>query len=553
MSSAKIDVVALTVDELLAPNSSAFQVPPFQRGYSWDSDEIGQFLNDVFSRIEWDGAVSDTNYFIGSIVLSKSAEGPQIILDGQQRLTTISLLLAALKAQFKIHDPSSAGLLEKYLEVGRIGGKKSPKIQLQEGDDERLARLLADPQSAESPDATKDFRKSRLANAMRIIRTEIISVLELCKRPPKEAIEKIVAQVLYSVEFVRIVAPNEAEAFKLFETLNDRGLPLSAADLIKNKIYSVAGKEYRKDVHEAWQDILDKVDRDQLVYFLRYFWIANEGPVRREQLYERFHQRLHPMRGSEVAAFCEKVRRFAGFYAQIHDPKPETCTWGPSVGESLQRLNNYRARGCRPALLVCAERFGRHFEKLVKACESITVRYSIIGQKNSGISEGNYFQLAEKLRTESDVADISQTVLECFRNVPDDQEFRETFAQVNIDNPTTVHRQLLTVLNELLSTGETKLVGSNKVHIEHIFPQTPSEEALLESGVSREDKDSLICRIGNLTLLSGRKNQEVSNSAYSQKKAVYASSEIRLTQEILRISKKRWGEKEIDKRSKELA
>jgi hypothetical protein len=137
------------------------------------------------------------------------------------------------------------------------------------------------------------------------------------------------------------------------------------------------------------------------------------------------------------------------------------------------------------------------------------------------------------------------------REIPSDTEFINKLENMEVLSVTPAWREILAQINSRLGTGETRVESPNRVHVEHILPQNPRATVLTESDVSMEEAAQLVSRIGNLTLLSGRKNREASNKPFSDKRANYAVSEIAMTQQLAAYD--RWRKEQIEARSTKLA
>jgi hypothetical protein len=127
--------------------------------------------------------------------------------------------------------------------------------------------------------------------------------------------EEMLSRLIYGVEFVKITAPSERDAFRLFETLNDRGLALSAADLIKNKLFSRCEEEL-DDAIESWSNLLLLTKDDDVVNFLRSYWIAFEGFARKRGLYDLYKNRIDQMGSTEATLFVLDLEDVAKSYEQ---------------------------------------------------------------------------------------------------------------------------------------------------------------------------------------------------------------------------------------------
>lgn len=541
-------VVESRVEGLFASGSVAFEVPMFQRRFAWGAEEVEELLDDLYGNEEWLSKSGETlPYFLGSVVLTKGPDA-DYVLDGQQRLTTVSLILAVFKHQLKKAGYAEADKINVFLEAGKLGQKQTPKIKLQPEDALIYARLYKNPDECNEP----ELKKSRLAGAVRAIMSSVDDyarkLADSQHQSLIESLEQMASRLIYEVEFVRITAPSEAAAFRLFETLNDRGLDLSAADLVKNKLFAQCGPAYLPDVRVKWKDATDAVGESELVNFLRNFLISRGTPVRKNDLYDVLRDQIAAMKAPAVDDFAGQVRTAALLYRGLMSPSLATG-WNSDTVESLKRLNTFRAKSSRPALLACAQVNPGGFASLVRAVEIVAVRYSIVGQLKPVVLEKAYAQMCKTLR--DDPSDVAGAIRVLGRDVPRDEDFRAVFARLDTDNITPSWRELLIGLNNSIASGETRVLGPDKVHVEHILPRNPSKAALIESSLTVEEANELAGRIGNLTLLSGTKNQSISNKAFSQKQPVFEASEIALNTSI--ATHTTWGRDEIEGRSNELA
>src|ERR1041384_8133754 len=240
-----------TVEILLSPGTAQFKVPVFQRKYAWGMEEIGRLVDDLYGE----SANADLPYFLGSIVLARQ-EGddaaPDLVLDGQQRLTTLSLMISILIHKMREEGVSDADENKTYLFSRRLKGKKTPKVILQQDDAKIFEGLLNSPERA----LEQQFKRTTLGEAtMKLYALLDEFALRPQYRESGKPYEAMLERLLYDVELVRITAPSERDAFRLFETLNDRGLALSAADLIKNKLFSQC-KDELDDAVDCWGSVL---------------------------------------------------------------------------------------------------------------------------------------------------------------------------------------------------------------------------------------------------------------------------------------------------------
>lgn len=261
------------------------------------------------------------------------------------------------------------------------------------------------------------------------------------------------------------------------------------------------------------------------------------------------------MKPVDAAIFAEEKLRKAAVesYQHIVNPDPSSCPWGSDTGEALERLAAFRARSCRPVLLASAHFCRDYMREIVQACESITVRYSMVAELNPNQLEKSYGELCKVIRSHhaDSPAKINAALINLFSEVPTDEEFCSRFSQIELNVVTNAWRTILIRLNDFVATGETRIEGPKKVHVEHIFPKNANTKAYQESEIKRDEAPIYVGRIGNLTLLSGRKNRSISNGPFSNKRSAFAISEIALNQEI--AEQECWGVQQILERSNRMA
>ncbi len=267
------------------------------------------------------------------------------------------MLLAALRRKMQDVAHPDADDLKKYLRSGQFGGKKHLKIKLQASDEKILESLVDNP-------AQHDKKSICQANiAFHDAMSEIWGRLErVATKAAQEAVSAaevftaLAQRVLNHVEIVKITALTEKDAFRLFETLNDRGMPLSAADLIKNKLFSqIALKDGDQlpDLQESWQsvtttfDLIDSDDRPDMATFLRHYWIGMQKEVRKDDLYDEFAETIKGHKAIDCLKLVDDIADSARVYCHLSHPHvdlPLGVDWFRSCSSTLKRLAVFRAR-----------------------------------------------------------------------------------------------------------------------------------------------------------------------------------------------------------------
>lgn len=562
----KYEIDGATVEKLFGPISVRYEIPRFQRPFSWNNTQITNFITDIVKDENWVAYSKQkaipAPYFLGAVVLSRTESGAMQVLDGQQRFTTISLLLLALRNKLKKFDvEQQISTLRNCLSSTRMmDDKPTPKLVLQGDDNAIYECLLEDKTQYYGPDQIR----SRLVKAYGSIETQVDEFINDQVKGglnEKSALLALADKVLVGITFVQIVAPTEGDAFTLFETLNDRGLPLSGADLIKNKMLAKSAGPGRKkafdEIADLWDEMVSAVGDNEAVNYLRYFWLAFHATkeTTKAGLYNDYNRHIESLDIAALRHFAKDLRDAANVYSSMVAPEDGGAgLWGEDVNRALIRLNAYRARTCRPLLLLGAVRNKNNFAALVQTIESATVRAIVIGEKNPNVLDKAYTDLCISDREASAAPHHEQLFERLNAYVPSDDEFQKKFVESDASSGlSTVWRNILLRLNEEISGGEAKLYGSRLVHVEHVLPQTLNPATLAESKFESE-KHALefVGKVGNLTLLNGKRNSSLSNKPYSEKVSTYVSSDVALTREIAR-NYTFWTESEILNRTRVLS
>ncbi len=559
-------------------------VPSFQRPYKWGDEQLEELFEDLFKSIDWTKGVrtlseSKESHYMGAVVLCKDGDR-HMVLDGQQRLTTLSLLLAYIKGMMFSGSNGDLQKQRKAIDIeGALfqkkagGGERSAKFTPQEDDfmvfrqclesEKGQIDLENDPQGATATRKKEDrlLRKRPIFKGYKYIREltadHIITPAKSAGVDEFNALDLAATRILNNVSLVVIEAQNESAAFRLFETLNARGLDLSAADLIKNNLFALAkSQQQRKLVRDTWENITEIVSGD-LVSFFRTFWLTDHKFVRKDGLFDAYKEELSKNRADEsfLEQFLKSLSKAADHFAELNYPDEASDN-----SEGLQALNDLGAKTCRPLLLAIKIARPQLLDKIVTLIESLTVRWMIAGKVFNTL-ETAYADIAVEisslLRAQKSDQEIIDRVGKSLKllGVPDDQTFELNFEKFEVVRSSKAIRHILCKINLALSGDNKEQVANpQSVHIEHIFPQEPSEDALAHSQIPEDDCDDYSSRIGNITLLAAKINTGIKNKSFPQKMA----AENGIKQSRLAINDyvktcTTWRKKEIGIRSKQFA
>ena len=528
-------------------NGVRLEVPRFQRDYSWEYYHWTDLWEDIESMIDEDGW-----HYLGFIVLQRRGENQFAIIDGQQRITTLSLLvLAAIKAIYDTEEPEAAeraGLLRAAY-IGRqdpVTLLTTNKLSLNRNNEPFYKSYLSElrPPSA----------AGRKASDQAMYQAFQFFLKQLKDLGSGSAIAERVERVAGRMYFTVIKVTSELNAYKVFETLNARGVQLSAADLLKNYLFTTVDQagSHEDDLEaleQKWIAILDGLGRESFQDFLRAFWNSKYGQVRAPQLYRKVKDQIKS--SADVFQLLRDLEDAAPIYAALKDPG--SLLWvdkPPSVKDALETLKLLGVRQHLPLLLAGYQVLSSAgFEKLIRDVVAFSFRYNLVGSRNSGDQETLYGEAALIIRRQKNYQ--SALLLKLY---PNDQEFKSQFRSFALSGSSRAPRLAVYILSllERQSASTQILSGSSKISIEHILPQSPSDAWY---PIDHPVWERAVWRIGNLTLLEQSLNQKAGQLDIQSKLASYAESTFTLTRKIEQFIEPEgdWSENAIDRRQRELA
>jgi len=539
-----INTTTLNVGDLLRDNR-IYVVPLFQRSYAWESEQITDFWMDLI-----DTANQNEDYFIGSMVFTPHEERNKVkILDGQQRLATFLLFLAALRDVLK--HAAIEGSSDWIDEINRIiftrdvpTRSKNPKLELNKEDKTFFEKITIE---GNIPDIKYKSHK-RLKDAYNFFKEKINEGIE---KNADRLVEDILDALLNRFILIKIEADTDINAHMIFETLNDRGLELSVADLVKNYIFSVSGR-YLEEVVQMWKEMVDQIGDHNVTRFLRHFWLSSFKLVRKEEIYKELKGKVN---SSNVRQFMERVSNEATIYANLRNPSHEF--WGDTdIEKLLEELNILKVEQVYTLLLSLYNVFYHKrkevgaFKKLLQLLINFTFRYNTVCGLNPNELERLYSNLAIKLRkNEIEERDIKEEIKKLS---PSKEIFLDSFRTLEIKNGKLAKYILLKINNYLLIKRGEKEVTTNiyRTNLEHIIPKKPDKEWKEFFKKNQIDFETLVHRLGNMTILLKEYNRKIANKFFDKKKDMYEKSKLPLNESLITFNK--FDEEEIEKRQEEM-
>lgn len=534
---------------------STFIVPPYQRSYAWQTANVDQFMIDIIDSFD----TKAIEYFLGTIVLIKNSDNEYGIVDGQQRLATTSLLLAAIKTYLaRAGEQARALSLDRFLIDTDVDLKTTYRVTLNGVDNTYFAELIKDTGYS----ITKSDPKSaqNMANALKIINEHIAAFVK-SSADPITHLADLVKYIRDKLRIIKIVVTDESNAFTIFETLNDRGLDLSVADLLKNYLFSHAGKSHIEEAKIQWATIqatLSTVgDESMLPTFIRHYWISKYESVTNNNLFKKIKSKIHNQ--TEALELLKDLAEASRDYASLQNAQHER--WrilGIATELSVQTLNSFRFEQTKPLLMSILRNFNEN--QLPKTLEKMihwSVRIQVAGDTRTGQLSVNLKNVIDAINATGSSVRTAKKLGEKLQEeglIPNNKTFIESFSQIT-PRIALARYYLINIENakrkEQGGKGEIIPDGSpNEVSLEHILPLTISDPANWPT-FTAEQASEYHGRLGNMAILQANDNSKIGNLPFDTKKTVLSSSEIVTTAELGATSK--WDIEAIETRQKEFA
>jgi uncharacterized protein with ParB-like and HNH nuclease domain len=546
-----------------------YKIPRYQRPYSWTVDEVSDLWNDL---------KEEESVFLGSFVFNYERydeEGFVEVIDGQQRLITLTILMALLRDFYK-----ELGESRKSNKTQEIIAHTHPvtlkeDYRLKCGD--TLNKFFNENIQNENSDilATNPKRKEEktIKENYKFLKEKIKDELKSFSDQSKK-IQYIdgLKQRIFDFKIIWIKIENDEDAYSIFETVNARGADLTAADLLKNYLFGkLPKKEDGIDIaKETWLNIENNVEGAKgplnVSKFIRYFWLSKYSFVSEKKLYKEIKRTI-----SDPSGFLTDVFDASEYYYKITSDSAGINDWVDEFDDRkkaqriIETLSGLRVMGITQcySLLFCLllnkARIDFDFSDTFKTIEKYHFAYSAICKLPGNTVERLYFNTSKEIHEALKITDEQkrtkniQRALSNFKNnleYPDRGFFIEKFMEVEYKNyPLVIY--IFSNIERALGKVEEKTINFTKVNIEHVLPQDPTLWKL-----KKEQVNDYVNKLGNLTLIAKKINGPMGNKELKEKVKLFKDSDLNINKDLLlkfEDLKYEWGEKEISNRQRELA
>jgi hypothetical protein len=560
MAAMNFNTANSTFRQLLG-NGLSYHVPPFQRDYSWAEDEWDDLWQDILGLFEPDG---EPAHYMGYLVLQSADSKRFDIIDGQHRMTTLSVMILA--ALGHLQDLIAAGadadnnakrkeqLRNSYIGyLDPVSLVPRAKLELNRHNNRFYQTYLVplDKLPQRGLNASEHLLRKAFLWFKERIKSRCGSTTESGKNLAA-FLDALVDKLFFTV----ITVTDELNAFKVFETLNSRGVRLSATDLLKNYLFSVISTQNThetelKALEDRWERIVGLLGSESFPEFLRVYWNSRNRLVRKSDLFKTIRKRIT----SRDAAFdlLRSLDQSAAIYAALRDP--QDALWNSDEKNTLEQLLMFNVRQPLAMLMACHEKFHEQdkaaFTRIMKAVGVVSFRYNVICNLQAHEQERLYNDIAHKVS--SGVFAQSSNVINALRDVyPDDNRFKAAFAEKELQTTNSRNKKVARYILfeiERQRSGQDFDFESAAYSLEHILPEHPSEAWAY---IEESKQDRLIYRLGNLTPLETAQNKTLGNADYPSKRPGYHKSVFQITRAVAEHYDT-WDEQKIEARQKQLA
>ncbi|MBI1849638.1 MAG: DUF4268 domain-containing protein [Planctomycetes bacterium] len=526
--------------------SKQFLIPHFQRPYSWREEQWKTLWHDLEELLD---DPHSKPHFLGPIVSAPARSVPEgvekrLLIDGQQRLTTLIILLILVRDQARnVGESKLADKIQDLITNRHEEGHDRYKLLPTQGDDpadsdrDTFIRLIEGGERRPS--------KTGINAAYGFFATKL-------RRGDQSNLEALQRAITSRLTLVSIILDEKDNPHRIFESLNGKGRPLSQADLIRNYFFMrLPEPEHDRVYLDLWRPMQKRLGEEALTDFVRHYLTQSGTVVRESDVYSGLKAIVDDDSTKSPLEHLTRLNRFSEFYEVLLRPEKAPSN---ALRERLLRLNRLEVTVAYPFVLrvyadmASGSRAEPELLAILDVIENFIVRRFVVGVPTHGLNK-IFAPLYDQAGSESDFVEAIKRIL-ASKNCPRDDTFRDRLAAARLYG-SGERREKTRLILECLEgrLGHKERVETSSLSIEHVMPQSLTDGWKAELGETwDEDHEALLHTLGNLTLTSY--NPELSNSPFIEKKQLFAVSHIELNRYFEKVD--RWTAKEIERRSEVL-
>lgn len=526
-----------------------FSIPTYQRPYAWTTEQAGELFDDLNLAMGEGDAEDASPYFLGSIVLIKKTERPEAdVVDGQQRLTTLTVLMCVLRDRMKKKKQEAvaqkyiceegdefAGTRDRYRLMTREQKFFADKIQKQ-----GATKALPDVDPSE-----KEARRRILENAKYL--SKRVGELRAQRR------RKLLTFMIQRCFLVVVEASDNLSAYRIFSVMNDRGLDLSPTDILKADIIgAIRSEEERETYTEIWEQIEEDLERDRFRDLFAHIRMIRRRNKLSETLEAEFQKFIKP-KDNPKKFIDGTLKPMAEAYLSIVNQDANGSQYARDISRSLRHLAMLDNYDWQPPTILFMSKFSskpKYVKSFLTAIDSLAYGMFIC-RWNVNERIARYAKIIKEIESDG------HGILSEGSSIYLSKKTRRLVLQ-ELDGPVyetpRIRKTILLRLDEAVSTGEATY-DYRIITVEHVLPQNPEDDGeWLEAFPHEESRILWTHRLANLVLLARAKNSQAQNFAFERKKKEYfvrkGTSPFALTSQVLQTDA--WTPEILEERQKTL-
>ncbi|GGS05773.1 DUF262 domain-containing protein [Deinococcus sedimenti] len=529
----------------------AFTIPPYQRPYSWTTEQAEALLDDLLESVNNASRSEQEPYFLGSIVLIKEeGKPPAEVIDGQQRLTTLTILLAALRETMAKSGVAAASELNHYIfqkgsQITNVPDR--PRLRIRDRDNVFFREVIQ-----EACRDLNDLRSVVLSDPQKNLKNNYEAYLgRLSALTPDQRLS-LATHILTNCFLVTVSTPNMESAYRIFSVMNDRGLDLSYTDILKAEIIGAVGEPRRETYTAVWEDIEEELGRSGFENLFSHLRTAIRRVKAQDTLLKELRTYVKPQQQPEKFIDAT-LQPYAEAYRIIRRQEYEATTGAEKVNEMTGWLSKIDNEDWVPPALAFFVRYRQEPQLLIRfftALERLAV-VMLLTRANVNERINRYAEVLLAIERGTGIFGPSSPL----HIRPAEAERAVATLNGDIYNFTKINRYVLLRLDAALSGAGAKY-DQKIISIEHVLPQNPRADShWMQWFPEASDRERWTHRLANLVLLAKTKNSQARNFEFDKKKTSYFQgvggvSPFALTTQVL--SESAWTPESLEIRQREL-
>lgn len=522
-------------------NELIFKVPYYQRPYSWKSDQINEFWDDIICCLKDNDNIQkqpsqinfNNKHFIGMFLFSDAEDTiMKNVIDGQQRLSTLLILLSLIKSYLKEFEGNSCKELASAIEKNFLsktndeGERVKSRLQLGFYDKEFFEKYIinVDLDILNNIDAMKNYSSGKLIKSYEKIKDNYILFNSKINNELKELnddskirfLKLLYYTIVNGLSFVYFEIDTDEKSTIIFETINSRGKQLSEADLIKNYIFSNVDEDKIDDYFQKWNYILENVGDERITDYIKDHYISSykleQGDKIKNELFSTIKKRIPKV---DLLSYFEKLYCESETYSQII-----SCNSGSNdtIENLYYKINRLNIERIYPLILSGYQKFDSYeYINFLELIKGFVFRFKIVKNNSPDILLNVVNKLAYKVRYDEEykLSNFKEELNSETLKTNDELIKRELY---NFSPNKSLRKHIFIEIETKFrgQTGDINDIKETKVNVEHILPES-NKHLGNYSHFNLQDHQEFNWRLGNLLLVKSKTNRKLCGKKYTEK------------------------------------